>query len=1643
MAIIKCKMCGGDIELSADKTYGTCDSCGSTMTFPKVSDEQRANLFNRANHFRRQNEFDKAVSAYERILDEDDTDAEAHWGVVLSRYGIEYVEDPVSHERIPTCHRVQSASILTDADYLAALEYAPDAHSKELYEQEARRIADIQKGILAISSKEEPYDVFICYKESTDGGSRTKDSTLAQDIYYQLTQDGYKVFFSRITLEDKLGQQYEPYIFAALNSARVMVVVGTKPEYFNAVWVKNEWSRYLALMKQDKSRLLIPCYRDMDPYDLPEELSALQSLDMGKIGFMQDLVHGIQKVLEKKAEPQTARVSDVAAAPGVTSLLKRAKLFLEDGDFASADEYAEKVLDIDPECAAAYLVKVLVSRQLKTETELGEGNVSLANDANYAKALRFAMPEQKQTYAAYEQSIQENIRQARLEEAYKEADRLFKIARTDADFRRAATAFKQLKDFSDASRRMEICQKAADEAYANRKKAEEELAAKQAQKELEHKRQEEVRKRKWEQNKRRNRTLALIFGALLTICLAVGLLLKQVIFPRNDYSAAVALMNNRQYDEAVAAFSALGDYSDSAEQVKACRYQKAQALMDNQQYDEAIILFNELGNYSDSVEQIKACFYQKAQTALETADLDSAKKFFIQVADYQDSQELAAKIDQYQKAQGQQNNQKYADAYSSYSAISGFIDADTQKEACGEQVYTIAMAAKHSDDLDKAYKLLKSIPGYRDSDVITTKIEADYQTALTQFANAQYKEAVDSFASLYNYEDSNLKRKEALYAYAGQLAAASQWEDALTAYQELGDYQDAAAQCLTMQEALAETAFASKDYATALAYYIALPQTDERKAREYTLAQTCYDEENYQVAVDAYEALGQYELSAQRLPLAQYAYANQLFQQGQYLEACEQFSQIKEVSDSSARADESKYQAAKVLQAEGQFAQAESYYAELGSYSDAAEQANACRYSQAVQEMTVGHYEKTAQYFEALGDYQDSATQAKEAHYQWAVALMSAKDYTSAEQQYALLAKGRYKDSADKMNACILAQADTAFSAGHYAVAEELYRSLPTSNDITAQINACLLAQAKEKMNGGSYNAALTFLDSINDDSGAEATAECHYQLGLSAQREGNTPKAVQEFAQAILLDKAKDALCQIGKDYASVNENAHAIETLAVVANYEPARKLLSEIAELLQTKQQNELVYIVYVVTNDEAARKERLAQVTKKSLAEALVGFDIGWDTDFANKVLYQHAADLESTGQHDKATAAFENLGEYADASTRAKAAQYQKAVELLDNKDYDKASEAFKAAGDYQDAVERIGEPYYIQAEKMLAAGQLIEAIDSFQKADGYKDAQQRLLETCYVQGEIERKAGNYGRALLYFGKAGKYSDAHVQVQEIQKNFISLVAAGSYHTVGLKTNGTVIAVGDNGHGQCNVDSWTDIIAVSAGLYHTIGLKADGTVVAVGDNQYGQCDVDSWKDIIEISASTYCTVGLKNNGTVVATGYNEYGQCNVGSWKNIIAVSTSGGHTIGLKSDGTLVVVGNNYDGRCNINSWKNIISVSAGVHSIGLKDNRTVIASGNNKYGQCAVGSWTDIIAISAGAHYTIGIKADGTVIAVGDNEQGQCDIDSWTDIIAVSAGLSHTVGLKVDGTLVAVGDNSYGQCNVGSWTNIGGVQPSK
>jgi len=300
MSVFKCKMCGGNLEVVSGSSVVTCEYCGTNQTISKTRDEVIQNLFNRANDLRIKCEFDRAEQTYEKILEQDNSEAEAHWGIVLCQYGIEYVEDPSSKKRIPTCHRTSYESIVANADYIAAIDNADD-EQKEVYRKEASEIDAIQKDILSIVKNEDPFDVFICYKETDKNGKRTVDSAISNDIYYQLVQEGFKVFYAPITLEDKLGREYEPYIFAALNSSKVMLVVGTKPEYFNAVWVKNEWSRYLKLLKQDRTKLLIPCYRDMDAYDLPDEFAHLQSQDMGKIGFIQDLIRGINKVITKEA----------------------------------------------------------------------------------------------------------------------------------------------------------------------------------------------------------------------------------------------------------------------------------------------------------------------------------------------------------------------------------------------------------------------------------------------------------------------------------------------------------------------------------------------------------------------------------------------------------------------------------------------------------------------------------------------------------------------------------------------------------------------------------------------------------------------------------------------------------------------------------------------------------------------------------------------------------------------------------------------------------------------------------------------------------------------------------------------------------------------------------------------------------------------------------------------------------------------------------------------------------------------------------------------------------------------------------------------------------------------------------------------
>lgn len=391
---------------------GTCRYCGTQQTIPSEDDDRILNLYASANAARMRGEYDQASAVYSTIIAYPGTHADAHWGKLLCTYGITYVDDMNANDKVPTLNRLSYDSVLNDQDYLAALDEA-DILSREYYEKEGNRLESIREGAVEISSNERPYDVFISYKEKDDlTGGRTPDSIIGQRVYEALIARGYRVFYSRETLKSVMGEKYEPYIFNALRTARVMLLIGTRKQYVEAPWVRNEWSRYLTIMKGDPSRKLIPCYQTMDPGELPNELKMLQAVNMEPI----DAVHNLVVQLNRIAPPNATSGVGVSAAmgssnddskampgvsAGVNQLVQRGDLALADANWQKAKGFFDRALDIDPKFSGAYLGEFLATQEkasleelhgkfrneLKT-AEAHEETLHLTQDSAWITALR-------------------------------------------------------------------------------------------------------------------------------------------------------------------------------------------------------------------------------------------------------------------------------------------------------------------------------------------------------------------------------------------------------------------------------------------------------------------------------------------------------------------------------------------------------------------------------------------------------------------------------------------------------------------------------------------------------------------------------------------------------------------------------------------------------------------------------------------------------------------------------------------------------------------------------------------------------------------------------------------------------------------------------------------------------------------------------------------------------------------------------------------------------------------------------------------------------------------------------------------------------------------------------------------------------
>ena len=456
--VYKCKECGGEIE-PQDNGLGKCLYCGALQTLPKDKDDKIQNLLNRANDFRLNCDFDRAIFEYEEVLKLSETEPEAHWGLFLSKYGVEYVKDNMTFTYKPTLHRISSVSVFDDVDYKATLKYA-DSISVIQYKKDAEDIEMVMKELLLLSANQEPYDVFLSYKEMDDvTRQRTDDSYLAHDLYNELTSKGYKVFFAPKSLGVGL---FEPKIYSAIISSKVMLVLGTQPKYFDAIWVKNEWSRFAELIDNGEQKVLIPIFKNMEAGQLPNKLAKYQALDMANISFLQTLTDLISQSVNHKS-----RVNFNKDSSAEDAYLERGFLALEDRNFQQANGFFESVLNLNPHNSQAYFGKLMVEMKISKQEQILTSSKPLKEYSNFEKAVRFADQQLKTALLQYE----ENVNNSLLEQKYNESCILlndFKIDDIEKhlnnfkeldNYKKSKQIFKQLYDIKDMCTVISECKK--------------------------------------------------------------------------------------------------------------------------------------------------------------------------------------------------------------------------------------------------------------------------------------------------------------------------------------------------------------------------------------------------------------------------------------------------------------------------------------------------------------------------------------------------------------------------------------------------------------------------------------------------------------------------------------------------------------------------------------------------------------------------------------------------------------------------------------------------------------------------------------------------------------------------------------------------------------------------------------------------------------------------------------------------------------------------------------------------------------------------------------------------------------------------------------------------------------------------------
>lgn len=414
MGALKCKMCGSNLEIEDSITVCKCEKCGTSQTVPDIEDDKELKLFERAGRLRFNCDFDKAAGIYNTITDSYPEEAEGYWGLILCKYGIEYA-DNASGKKVPVCHRISYDSVMDDEDFELVMENS-DSESRAIFREEAKIIEENRKKYIQIAESEQPYDIYISYRAKDDNGDKTAVSEIAGHLYNKLTSAGYRVFLSEAALKGKKRSECEPYIYSALNSANVMLALGTSYDDYNDVWVKNEWNRYLEIAEKNKNKCLIPCYKDVDEYDIPKEFAGLKVCQLGNDDTFNNIMAEIANVVKPESvnqpapEPEKAEPAEeieleeieIIEPVNINKLLDEGFSAISDKNWKEANKLFFQVLDEEPDNSKAYWGQLLVQQECTNAREMADnlylqviGNTS---DNTYELEIRDRRQEIKDKY---------------------------------------------------------------------------------------------------------------------------------------------------------------------------------------------------------------------------------------------------------------------------------------------------------------------------------------------------------------------------------------------------------------------------------------------------------------------------------------------------------------------------------------------------------------------------------------------------------------------------------------------------------------------------------------------------------------------------------------------------------------------------------------------------------------------------------------------------------------------------------------------------------------------------------------------------------------------------------------------------------------------------------------------------------------------------------------------------------------------------------------------------------------------------------------------------------------------------------------------------------------------------------------------